>query len=510
MFKFKSEKKIILSIGEKGTILSLVQEKTLLEKVFIASIESADKLIGKILLDNLDAPVYILLDTSDQLYSKQILPAVSSFAIQGLIKKKFKRDYSESDIKGARLLGRKTTGRKDWKYLFVSAEMTSLILEWIDYITNLDCSFMGIYMLPLEVENLLLKFNKVKYKDKKATPQWQFFILGNKISGFRQVVFFEEKVVFTRLIPSNEDEVAEVIAGNIEQEIINTIDYLHRLDFSDSDSLDIIAVMPADIKAGLESSSIKGQEVVTFTPYEIATYTGFPGVSQVEDNFADLLISVIFANSKPVLKMNSLRTNRLNASILLDTTANWLFITALPVLFFYMGYLIFDTYSLKSEYEENKKKNLVLSKKLEKISSLTTYNEEDANKIISIINIHNKLEKNKQYPVEPLLNAKKFLESNAYVNSFDWRAEYDSKDPFKDPKIELTFNLSFYNTGSTIEDLFSNFNKFILSVKENYKDMDIENSKLPEQISFGQDLEVIPVQIIMKKSKYKGKKGNKR
>lgn len=498
MVKFKKKKKIILSIGEQGIVVSLIENKVIIKKVFAKSIEMANNLVKPIILEDLDASLYVLLDTGDQVYTKQVLPAVSSLAINNLIQKKFQRDFAESDIKGARLLGRKSVGRKDWVYLFASATMSSLILEWLDYVINLDCNFMGIYMLPLEVENVVKKVNQFTYKNKNDIPKWQFFISGNKVSGFRQVVFCEEKVIFTRLIPSNEEDVVDVVAGNIEQEVINTIDYLRRLDFADEDTLDITAVVPRDIKFSLESSLIQGRKIKLFTPYELSVEIGFQDISKPEDRFSDLIISAIFADSKPILKMKSLRTSRLNKSLILNMLANWLLATLVPVLLCFAGYLAFNVNTIKLEIDSIEQQKTLIENKWKNINKSSNYNIKDSEKITAVVTVHNKISKNLENPLDWIQRSRKFLVDNAYINSFNWRTIQDEKKPFDTSNIALVYNLSFYNTGKTIEELFSNFNAFISSIKEEFKEMVVENSKLPERISFGQKLNMIPIQIVIK------------
>ena len=62
------------------------------------------------------------IDSIDQVFVQQTLPPVSSMSVQKLINRRLEREFKPEDIKGALVLGKEKTGRKDWNFLMVSVE----------------------------------------------------------------------------------------------------------------------------------------------------------------------------------------------------------------------------------------------------------------------------------------------------------------------------------------------------------------------------------------------------
>src|SRR5262249_17247692 len=143
-------------------------------------------------------PLYILADVLDQQYVRQSFPPVSSFSVGGLVKRRLERDFQAEDMKGSLPLGRDKEGRREWNYLLISLANTPLMQQWLALIVELPNEFRGVYLTPVEGQNYIPVLKKYMPEQAPAQP-WQLLVSHNKISGFRQIVLRDGKLVFTRV-----------------------------------------------------------------------------------------------------------------------------------------------------------------------------------------------------------------------------------------------------------------------------------------------------------------------
>lgn len=503
-----SKTKFVLIVGDDGAVLTYVNGSKLENRLFAASPSLSDRReFNALLTRHPTVPIYMLLDTMEQSYTKQTLPAVSALSINKLVKKRLERDFAESDIKGAVHLGRSETGRKDWLYMFASTPVTATIADWIDYITSLPNKFSGIYMLPVEMETFMKRLNKVIFKEenKEKRANWQFLVTHDKTGGFRQVILHGQRVIFTRLIRPGKDTLPDIIAGNIEQEILNTTDYLRRLSFGDSENINVVAIVSKEIKKSLETSKIRGNKIILFTPFEVAEALGFEHVASPEDKFADLVLATNFASSKPVLKLYNPKTKKLNSLIMAYTWSSMTMMLTIPVFMIYSGVVAYGVMSTKKEIKNAENEKARIEKQWNDANSTSEYGIDEANKITDAVTLYNDLVNFTQSPLELITNMVKAQESFALVRSFNWT--YDELAEARTfGKMHSLFNMDFYNTGDSLEELFLNFDTFTSRIKRTFNGYKVEHSKLPAKITFGDKAEIIEVQITIQTDDEK--KGN--
>lgn len=342
----KKKGKFILSIGDEGAILTYMQGKAVARRMFAPSANYSDtRGFLELFEGDKDAPISMMVDVMDQSYVQQSLPPVSSLSVNNLIKRKMERDFAADDLKGALQIGREKEGRRDWKYLFVTLSRSPQLESWIDLVIDLPNRFEGIYLLPVEAENFMHRLRdglkgkpakkpKVKKPKKgeapapeaEAAPQppvpvaansddaaWQLLVAHNKVGGFRQVVLKNGKLIFARLAQPIGDNQPEVIAGNIEQEVSVTIEYLKRLGYSDDQGMDVYVITSEYIKASIDRGNINASSAYILTPYEAARKIGLEAVAEPNDQFADVLLAAAFATAKKrLLKLETAEQQKLN------------------------------------------------------------------------------------------------------------------------------------------------------------------------------------------------------
>ena len=513
-----SKKKFILTIGDEGSILTLMNGKKIENRVFAQSSSLADRRdIHNFLLEFPSVPIYILLDNVEQTYNRQTFPAVSSFVVGKLVKKRLDKDFSKTDIKNARLLGRQTQGRRDWKYMFVSVPLSESMDEWFNYVQALDNKVVGIFMLPLEVENLINSLGSKKKKNKKNNVEldkeepadekndvsdegenienadWQFLVTYNKVGGFRQVVTKNGKLIFTRLLHKGKETLPGIIAGNIEQEVLNTIDYLRRLSFSDNEKIQVTAIVAEDVKESLASTQIRGQNISLFTAFEASKYLGLSGDISEDDQFADTLIAANFANCRPLLKLSTPDMSQVNSIILAETFS---IATATIISFLFIilsSFSVFDILDLNSSIKRVENEKAAIERKWENVQKSGDYDIDEAHKITDVVGLDEVLGRTK-YPMD--LIEKISVSSNNFstTKSLNWTYIPDKK--FKELGIErAVFNLEFFNKGNSLESLFVNYDKFVSNLKDNLTEYDSNISDLPDKVTFDTRDEPIDVQV---------------
>lgn len=300
-FGSASGAKYSLIIGDEGAILTYIVGKSVQSRNFIAH-ASVDNLkeFETILAKNISAPIYMIVDSMDQSFVQQSLPPISALGVKKLIKRRLDRDLGADVIKGYVLLERDTTGRRDWNFLMVSLENSPHLNLWFNFIEKIDNRLKGIYLLSVEAENIVKNIDlamEMPKKDKKGVvgSRWKFFVSHNKVGGFRQVVLRDGRIIFTRLTQPVGDATPEFVAGNVEQEISSTIEYMRRLSFAPQQGLDVYVVASSDINNVLDLSRIMATNVYKFTPFEIAEFLGITGAAQPADQFGDVILSACIA-----------------------------------------------------------------------------------------------------------------------------------------------------------------------------------------------------------------------
>lgn len=288
--------RFVLIIGDDGGILVYMQGNTVVRRLFAPSAQP-DHTAGmvELLASHPGAPLYVLADVLDQQYVRHSFPPVSSLSVNGLVKRRLERDFQAEDLKGYLPLGRDKTGRKEWNFLLISLANTAVMQLWLDLVVEQSNELKGIYLLPVEAQNYIPALRKAVGGEAAA---WELLVTHNKVSGFRQVVLKDGKLVFTRVTQAIDDGLAAVIAGNIEQEILNTIEYLRRLGFDENNKLDMFIITAQEVKETLDVNRFQAASAQVLTPMEAADYLGLQQAALSADRFGDVVVSSWFGRAK--------------------------------------------------------------------------------------------------------------------------------------------------------------------------------------------------------------------
>jgi len=367
----------VVIIGDEGAILVQIQKGKVINRIFTASPdETTIKNFDKALLASPNSPITILFDFMDQSYVRQSLPPVSSLSVGKIIERRLNKDFAPDDIKGYIVLGRETAGRKDWNYLMVAVPNNQIIQKWIAFFIERTNPFKGIGLIPLEAQGFIKAIDNafLKKKEKGAKPlEWHVLVSHNKVGGFRQVVTRNGKMIFTRMAQSVGETSPEVIAGNIEQEISNILEYMKRLGLQDPNLISVTILCSEEIKKAISPGNINAGESNVFTPFEIAELLGMKDVAKAEDQFGDVILCAFYAKTKKlILKLNTPYTKKI---IALYTNIHYLKLggaIALVGILSWMGFVGYTILNDKSELGEMESKHAIYAADLEKVKKLTT------------------------------------------------------------------------------------------------------------------------------------------
>ncbi|MCD6035570.1 MAG: hypothetical protein K0R63_1311 [Rickettsiales bacterium] len=503
--------RFVLSVGDDGAVLSYFRKNVLIKRLFANSAATEDTDAFKELLNRYKSgEILILVDVVDQSYVQQPLPGVGVLGIKKIVNNRLKRDYAPTDLKGAIMLGRATTGRKDWHYLFIAVPNEPPLSSWLAFIETVDNPLQGIHLLPVESAPLLNELMEIVPREAKGKPSiWKLMITHNKTGGFRLIVVKKDKLVFTRMLGDTQDNVPAIIAGNIEQEIANTIEYLRRLSLQADDTLDVIVTVSEDIKKRIDPAKIKATHISLFTPYELANILEIRNGADEGDRFSDTVFASFFVSRRPVL---TLQTGSIKQYQLLHFAQRGAMATAGVLI---PGLMIASLLNLFSAWRDATKAGEAEN---QKIALLTQYNAqakefmgerslEDVTKINDVTALYKLLSGSAYSPLSTIEDFYRIQGKDIMVKTIVWNYTEQAQTPptdgtaaptpgtFPSGTIRVTFDILFQNSESSIDSLFENFEDFISRLEQQFSDYTLNYTRLPSKISFDERSKPIPIQI---------------
>jgi hypothetical protein len=450
-----------------------------------------------------------------------------------LVKKKLDKTFPDFALKGSVFIDRLKTGRSDWNFMFAACSVAPPLSNWLEFALDQQNPFKALYFLPIEVEALIKSLHEVffpeqktpipsffskKAKDEKDSKDtYQLLVVHNKVGGIRQVAFKNNRILFTRLITIPPDESASFIAGSIDQEIINSGEYLKRLSAKDSMDVDVYIIASPEIKENLLKMKLRGKNVTVLTPYETSQKLNLSKVAANEDRFSDVLIAAVFSQNKPILPLYTPTVQKLSILELIHKFSLAPIALVLPIALIFTLINQYNIYLVRNEVKIKLTKKEKLQKEYSDIeTSAGSINE--ATKIKDIVTLYQLLSGNNLSPLSIISGFIEIATPDVIVKSFKWNladnitalpghaaiapgsvlppqtggAEVQNKE-----MANAIFEIEFSNLGEGYQELFENFDKFIQKVKKRFANYTIEYSRAEESISFNEVSKVIPVRITM-------------
>jgi cell division protein FtsL len=317
--KILTEKSTVLqvSIGSEGAVVLYIRGDVIEQRLFIRTTSRHDtaKLI-QILEQDKDVAVHIYLDTLDQTYIQRNIPFVLTFSSSKIAQQRIAKEVPEDYLKVCIKLGQTAVGRKDWIYTFVSAPYEPPFSQWIDFFLYHHSVIEGIYFLPVELSRMLPFLRGTRALDKESKSWlntvlhthsklkhfgWEILITQSKASGFRQTVFYNGRIVLSRVLVGIKSADPAIVAGDIELEVTNSLEYLANVFMGFYDKqIDVYIIMSDEICSQIRRDKLPKHTKI-YTPYNFAKLVGVVECSEY-DKFVDPFILAAFVESKDIVK----------------------------------------------------------------------------------------------------------------------------------------------------------------------------------------------------------------
>jgi hypothetical protein len=523
--------RFLVSIGEEGVVLAYLLDGKVQHKLFVRKIDEKDtEKLFEIFAKDKQAMVSIYIDTLDQAYILKSLPGVNSIAINKVAKKQLDREVPEGYLKALLQVGRSNIARKDWLYVFISTAFEGKIKTWIDYFIQFPNVIEGIYFLPVEVGAVMDRLHRKKLaegplKEKllnqlrglfqqnttSTIGNWSLFIAQHKSGGFRQIVFQGNKVIFTRLLDNINDPNPQVVAGNIEQEIVNALEYLSRIAPGSSIGEVIVHIaIASDISKMIRKNKLQTKQINIYTPYELAKELDCSTSVGEKDRFSDpLLLAAIAKYGQNIIKLHTPLTKKVyNFTRTVNVIAQGMKALA-PIILLIALYL--GIRGISYTQTANAIQSTIEVQKQQLDARRQLHDQEvakvpDIKKIYEIVEFHNYFKAEGGDKIFGIINSlARIMPTYMAIKKISWKY----KDPryFKkreaangspltsqeqEENFEVILNLSFVHNGN-YEDLQGNYNKYVESLKKSFEKCTIRVSKLPADIAFSDAMGTVEI-----------------
>lgn len=293
----------------------------------------------------------------------------------------------------------------------------------------IDRLFIKVYRKKDEVRyNLKGRKSKEKREaakdaEKNNAVQWKVLVCNNKVSGFRQVVMRNEQIMFTRQMQPIENAPPELIAGSVEQELQNTLEYLRRMSYNPKDGMEVYIVVGRAIKEFISLASSEEMRVCVMTPFEAATLIQRTESMQEGDRFADVLVSGYFGSlEEKNLKLSTKVSRIFDAYYKKIIYSKVVFSVVLVSLVLALGYGMLSWWSLDDEVTQKQMQERVRQVALKAIKKESSSIVADVNFLTDLIAFEEFLTENIPNPIQFTDVLAAVLVNNGKLVSFAWSA----------------------------------------------------------------------------------------
>lgn len=530
-----------VAIGEEGAVILLCDHGAVKSRLFLTSPEDKEvERLKTLLLVNQDASIHFYLDNLDQSYVQRTLAGVSQFNIKKLAQGRLNREVPKNYLKAFVQLGRSASGRRDWLYTFISTPLEPPISTWLDFFLPFQNIIRGIYFLPIEIytiveqlkEKMTVKIDNTTIKQriidaislKKSQKQkinenavkhsrWELYISSNKTGGFRQVAFQDGNIVFSRLLNNIQSDSIEVIAGNLELEIANSVEYLTRLSIGIEEEIDIYIVLASDILKAIRTEKLKASRAYMYSPYAVAQSLNLIDASGEKDKFADpAILAALSKYQRKRVKLHTNVTEKVDLQTYIVDIASAAMNVISPLLFGIIFFIMFfalnaqiDMKGIENSIETH---SAILQENTNLLKSLETKlgGKFKIDQLSELLELHKFLIAAKVDPLALLQKLSVVLPQTTKIKNFSW--VYNDPVLFnfnpktigdfpiqRDYTIESELLISLGNKIQSIEEVNRQYYVLVKAINTNFSEYKIEISDLPTNFSFQNISNLVNVKV---------------
>ncbi len=512
--------RMVLMVGDEGSVLVHLKRGKVAARAYSpASGAPETEGMTEIVRKSPKAGLYVIFDTVDQIYTQQTLPPVTALSINKLIQRRLERDFSSEYIKGAIKLGRDKSGRKDWQFMMAAVQRTSAVNGWIEVIKEWPNTCRGMSLLPAEsteiVKRLHALIRKESKEDEPANPEWQILASYNKVSGVRQMVFHEGKLMLTRLGQPAVDSTSETIAGTIEQELIATREYLQRTSVQDVEIQSIIIIASQEIRSSIDPARLGGKFVHLVTPFEAANMLSLQGAAAQTDRFGDSLLCAAYGtNKKRTLSLTIPDLGKVQSLQTAMYAIRGLAALAVVGMVLSMLMTLWDVYTLGDEVADLEKQKLGRQADLDALKSHSKYTPEQLDRINGSVDLYQRMEKDAILPEYSLMRISDAMGTKKITEDVIWDLKAKKSGgaaapnphaggghpdvssgapavPYEGPDVEVSLTVSFSPEMMSDRKLLQQETTDILNqLKAKLPEYTVKYTELPSLVTDSERIEV--------------------
>jgi len=517
------KKSFVITIGNYGAVVALHCDKEIKSKIFLEDLTEELKTDLKTLFTkNRSIEIAVMIDTIDQSYKKKSYPLIKKSDLEHIIKRDMLSDgdnesfksfiINSSDEKPKVLKNSTTNSKVKSECLFVSVANSETITKWLDFLLDMPNRLSGIYMLPIESFDLfqLLKSDiKASSKAKSvAVDNVYFLFIQSKSSGFRQIVFSDHGIIFTRCVTYDLQE--KEFLEKYEHDIYSTFEYLKRLlpDIRISE-IDIVNILSNEALEKVKTIISPELNFVNYTPFQAASVAGYENILPENASYCDLLMSKVFANSKKILKFTNPRIRILDKFFFYSKFSyllNIFLLLATFVLIIVVFIIADKNRDLLKKAELSKSaalkelSDIKLSSKEESAELTENGNPVDIERVIDFGKIDESLNSIGTDFTKVYSNLRFLKDEDIKLHLFLYSVpSFDYKNPEAYKKYLISFKGDLGNKSGDIDDLFKGFDSLTAKTKKNFPNDSVKYSDIPRNIDFAQKYYTFPVEFTLSK-----------
>ena len=476
------QEKFCIVVGNLGTVVCYISIGNKIKyRAFIDNYTDKKQLndVTEHLNQKPNIPIVLILDHDNQQYSHHQIPSVGILSANDLVEKRLQRTFPEKQMIKKKILLGKTKNKKEMQYLFIGYQRSEAIDFWTNFIMNVNNPISYTVLAPIELKKIISHYVDTKIpkdKSKKVTQDWIIVTLHSKACGYRQVVFLNNQLFLTRIIEVGDSEYDDVIAGNLELEVKNSLEYIKHIDGnhvihdkSCEQHYHAIFILGTELGQYISSTIEDISQVHIFRPYDVAKQYNMAQVVLENDKFSDIMLASIISSRKPILPCFNKQSQLCYIAEIFTSMLK----SILPVFTVYIiiqlalsGIVLWNKKSdLEQHVSELERVNNHLAH-LESSNNITDI-EKDSN-IAEFVHIHKKLSGGILIEPNTIVNALlNVLPDYAVVDRYHWYIQ-TSGDKQQYITEKITTDLTLFNTGQGFQTLFNHLKTLKKLINEQF------------------------------------------
>lgn len=509
-------------IGDAGVVITLHLKNKIESKLFIDEFNEDVKIdVKNLFYKNPEIPIYIVIDSIDQIYKKKTYPPLRKNDLAKLVHRDIKSESNDKEsfrdfiVHSCKTLSLKKNHISKSEVITISSSVSSEIKNWIEFLIEMPNEIKGIFMSPVESVNYIKKLESSNQiaKNKKSKKfdneeKIHFLVLFNKTSGTRQIIYNKYGIIFTRLINYNFG--SEDFIYKFEQDVFSTFEYLKRIipDIRAADT-EIITILPENAAEKINKNQNFAIKLTNYTPSSFAKKIGCQNLIAENSKFCDVLTSIIFLNSKKILKFSTPKIKILSQSFLFFKSSKIVnsFISIILVIYFFKSFFIESENSKRLANSEQ-----IRLSSMKMLSNIRLPNRDSENlitengnpltieKIIDFGKIHELLGEKEMKFKESYFGLKYLKKNDVIITNFSFGFNsYSDNSPKVEEEDRVFFKGNLINASGDIEDVFKSFDKLTNATKKNFPNYSVKYNDIPRNIDFIKKYYNFPIEFTLTK-----------